>query len=194
MSSALGSFGDGRQKEYIPVPRFTIGPNTIPSSNEITIDIRSMVPRDEEGEFTEIVEAIKLGACSVMEAQIEVLQRGLKRFFGGRVVQATYKTAVLNLLSAFGDGIEAGPIVAAPQLFVRLVGYWVISAFVADPIFGLASRVVQNQVLKLLYMYAPTNQTGGQPSADEAAAIFASQQKQQMMQQKGMQQMLPQIQ
>ena len=193
VNSDLDAYRSSREKEYIPVPRFTIGPNTIPSPNEISIDIRSMAPRDEEGEFAEIVDAIKLGACSIMEAQIEVLQRGLKRFFGGRIVQNTYRTAVLNLLSAFGDGIEAGPIVAAPQLFVRLVGYWVISSFVADPLFGLASRVVQNRVLQLLYMYNPSDQTGGQPSADEAAAIFAMQQKQQMAQQKGMQQMLPQV-
>ena len=194
VNSDMDDLRGSRPKEYIPVPRFTIGPNTIPSPNEVTIDIRSMLPRDEESEFVEIVEAIKLGACSVMEAQIEVLQRGLKRFFGGRIVQATYRTAVLNLLSAFGDGVEAGPIVAAPQLFVRLVGYWVISSFVADPIFGLASRVVQNRILQLLYMYNPSNQTGGQPSADEAATIYAMQQAQQQAQQQGMQQMLPQMQ
>lgn len=187
----LAAPGSGRA-DLVPIPRFSIGPNIIPSPNEINIDIRSVMPRDDDREYNDIVTAVKLGASSIMEAQIEMRIRGINTFFGGHMVWATYKTAVLNLLSAFGDGVEAGPILIQPHLFSRLVGYWVVSSFVAEPLFGLASKVVRQQVLRVLQHYVPVNQVGGQMSADEAAAVFGQQQQQRQLQERGQQLQLPQ--
>jgi len=187
------SFPGSRVPDYVPVARITVGPNIIPSPNTLTIDIRSMLPRDPSAEFESIINAVRLGASSMMEAQIELLVRGLDNFIGGKMVRATYRTAVLNLLSSFGNGVEAGPIVIQPHLFSRQVGYWVISSFVAEPLFGLASETVKNQVLKLLLQYAPVNTTGEQLTADEAAAIFQMNEKQRVLQQQNPQGNLPQL-
>lgn len=179
--------------DLVPVARFTIGPNTIPHPNKISLDIRSMLPRDEDAEFEEIITAQKLGAATIMECQIEMMERGLTRFYGGKMVRASYRSAVLNLLSAFGDGKEHGPILLQPHVFSRLVGFWVISAFVADALFGMASKPVKNQVMNLLFQYAPINQTGGQPSADEAAAMYMMQQQQRNTQANAPGAQLPQL-
>jgi hypothetical protein len=179
--------------QLVPVARFRIGPNIIPTPNEVTIDISSMLPRDEDSEFDEIMVAVKTGASSIMEAQIEMRLKGIKRYFGGRAVWATYQSTVLNLLSAFGNGIETGPIIIQPNIFAREVGFWVVSTFVAGPLFGLASSIVRNRVLELLYMYAPPNQTGSQLSADEAAAMFSMRENARMQSQQGMQNQIPQL-
>lgn len=194
MSQELSGITDTSPRtNLVPVARFTIGPNVIPHPSQLTIDIRSMLPRDPQTEFDEIMAAVQIGASSIMEAQIEMMERGIERFMGGRMVRATYKTAVLNLLSAFGDGVEAGPILIQPHIFSTQVGYWIIASFIADTLFGLASATVKNQVMQLLFMYSPVNQVGSHPSADEAASMFMMEQRRRMAQQQGLSNQLPQM-
>lgn len=159
------------EDSIVPVPRFTVGPNTIPHPNRVQIDIRSMIPRDREKEFVEIQEAIQMGFVSPMEAQIRIYSTGVDRWVGGEANWNTYQVAVLNLLSAFGNGVESGPILLNPGSFVPRTAYWVISTFMSSLAYSLASKTVQNKIVELQNEYNPINAPGVQLTADEAAAM-----------------------
>lgn len=158
-------------KQLVPVPRFRIGPNIIPHPNVVDIDIKALMPRDENREFAEIAQALQLQMSSVMEAIIEIRRRGMDRYTGGEAIINTYELVMLNLLSAYGNGIEAGPIVATPGTYVPRVAHWVVSTFMSSVTYALASDRVKQQVSQLLEIYNMTNVPAQTISADEAAML-----------------------
>lgn len=166
--------------QRVPIAQFTIGPNIIPHPDEVDIGIQSLMPRDEEKESMLLEAARQAGYASAIEVQIETMKRGLDRWLGGKAVWNTYRVAILNLLSAYGDGINPGQGLLPAAGTIHRIGYMVISTFKESPEFLLASETVKQKVLQLLEFYSPTNTAAGVPTADEAAMMQQMQQSQQM--------------
>lgn len=155
----------------IPVGRFRIGPNVIPHPDEVDIQIRSLLPRNMEKEFGELGAMVQMGAMSIVEMQIEVYKRGLPQIVGGRAAWNAYRMAILNLLSAYGDGTEAGPVPDVTMVPSHRIGAWVVNTFRDSPEYMLASQRVRQQVDLLAQMYGPGNTMGTQPTLDEMAGM-----------------------
>lgn len=182
---APGTPGSGRVQR-VPIGRFTIGPNVIPHPDSVAIGIESLMPRDKDKEYQDLELSRKLGYMSAMEVQIEVYKQGLDRFLGGKANWNTYKVAILNLLSAFGDGVNPGPVLVPGVGAVHRVGYWAISTFMSSPEYLMASESVRQKIMTLQQYYDPTNTGQTAATAEEAAMMEA------MSQTSGQQQLSPQ--
>lgn len=155
----------------VPMGQFTVGPNVIPHPDRVSIGVASVMPRDKVAELVGLKESRNEGLISAMELQIEVYKRGLEAPVGGKAVWNAYELAVLNLLSAYGNGIEAGPIIVPVAGITQRIGWWVVRTFMDGITFAVASETVKRKIIDLLQAYSPVNTPQSQPTVDEIAAM-----------------------
>lgn len=165
------STGNRAPSNRVAIGRFTIGPNVIPHPDEVAITIKSVLPRDKSGEHAMLLQSVQMGDMSIVEYQIEVRKRGLDVPVGGKASWNAYLLAVLNLLSVYGNGVEAGPYIVPVGSVTMRVGRWVVQTFMDSIEYAVASDTVKRQMLRLLESYSPVNTSQTQPTADEVAQM-----------------------
>lgn len=182
LASAIeGETQQSRGSPRVPLPRFMVGPNVIPHPDTVDIGIRSVMPRDEQREFQELMGATQSGFMSITEMQIRAYIKGLPQELGGEAAINAYELAILNLLSAYGDGVESGPWRIPAVGGDMGIGHWVFQTFIQSTVFALASQEVQQKILEIMDAYAGGNTPQSSFTADEAATVADMRMKQSQM-------------
>ncbi len=116
----------------------TLEAGQIPRAAEVRIDVKSMMPRSVEQEKAELNEALKMGTIDMFEYRVEVRKRSLSLPVGGEAEWQNYRRAVMENISLFGDGKEAGKVIVSQQ-DMHNVHMRVLLAFMARPEYFQAS-------------------------------------------------------
>ena len=164
----------------------SLAQNILPSPDEVSVSVRSMLPKSKEQEKMELMKALEIGSIDMFEYRTEVRKRGIELPVGNESEWQNYRRAMLENLILFGDGIKTGQVIFDVndnhEVHLR-----VLQAFMARPEFYQADAEVRDAFKKHYeaHLMAMGQSMPDQMPYPEDAAAEAQMQEQMMGQQGG---------
>jgi len=127
--------------------------NPIPSPSEVTLDVRERLPKFKEKDRQELQEQyMAMGPKGSMDMNfvdylVEMLRRGIDIPAGNRGKVENIRTAWLENLILFGDGITPGTILQNEEYDDHMIHLQILTDFMARPEWRLASDAVRAKFL-----------------------------------------------
>jgi len=121
----------------------TLSKNSIPSPDEVNINVASEIPISKEQQKMELKEALKDGIITLDEYSFKVRELGLTSPVGNEVAWQNYRRAKLENLALFGDGENPGEVIVSER-DMHLIHKNVLDTFMAGPEFYAASQPVRD--------------------------------------------------
>ena len=153
--------------------QLSLGENSIPSPDEIILNVASEVPISKEQQKLELKEALKEQRITLNEYNFKIRKQGLNLPVGDEVSWQNYRRAMLENIILFGDGETNKAVTYSPQ-DMHLVHKDVMESFMARPEFYAASIKIQDDFKAHLEMHVVDGLGGlpeGMPQPDEAAEL-----------------------
>lgn len=151
--------------------------NPIPGPSDVIIDVRHRQPRlvekDKEELQMNFANLSKTGDMNLIDFLVEMLRRNLDIPVGNRGKVEAIRTAWLENLIMFGDGIRPGVIIENPEYDDHMIHLQILSDFMARPEWRLASQAVRTKFLlhKAYHMNAMGSWPAGVPNPENLAMM-----------------------
>ena len=117
--------------------------NAVPTKDQVTITIRSAMPESPEQDKAELDHALELKIITPREYGILARKMGLNLPVGNEIEWQNHRTAVLENLLLFGDGITPGKILLREN-DLHAEHLLTLDAFMARPEFRWASDAIRD--------------------------------------------------
>jgi len=127
--------------------QISLGENSIPSPDEVIVNVASEVPVSKEQQKMELKEALKDGVITLDEYSFKVRKQGLDLPVGNEQAWQNHRRAMLENIILFGDGETPGKVIVSAR-DMHMIHKQVLDEFMARPEFYAAKVVVQDKFVE----------------------------------------------